>query len=138
MLTMMLNLLPVPVVVLMSYISFAAWILVRHIEKLQPTHVTPEQISLDEDIPFETDLSGNKVFEQIEALNDRDKDELRLANQEWYEKCEELSAEITVLKARIETKEEMLLIIVTVLAMLITSYSCITYMVLLTTGFKKV
>jgi hypothetical protein len=134
----MLNLLSAPVVILMSYISIAAWILVQHIEKLQATHVTPEQISLDEDIPIETDVSGNKLFEQIEALNDRDKDELRLANQEWYEKCEELSAEIRELKTRLETKEEMLLIIVTVLAMLITSYSCITYMVLLTTGFKTV
>ena len=134
----MLNLLSAPVVILMSYISIAAWILVQHIEKLQATHVTPEQISLDEDIPIETDVSGNKVFEQIEALNDRDKDELRLANQEWYEKCEELSAEIRELKIRLETKEEMLLIIVTVLAMLITSYSCITYMVLLTTGFKTI
>ena len=134
----MLNLLSAPVVILMSYISIAAWILVQHIEKLQATHVRPEQISLDEDIPIETDVSGNKVFEQIEALNDRDKDELRLANQEWYEKCEELSAEIRELKTRLETKEEMLLIIVTVLAMLITSYSCITYMVLLTTGFKTI
>ena len=134
----MLNLLSAPVVILMSYISIAAWILVQHIEKLQATHVISEQISLDEDIPIETDVSGNKVFEQIEALNDRDKDELRLANQEWYEKCEELSAEIRELKTRLETKEEMLLIIVTVLAMLITSYSCITYMVLLTTGFKTV
>jgi hypothetical protein len=134
----MLNLLSAPVVILMSYISIAAWILVQYIEKLQATHVTPEQISLDEDIPIETDVSGNKVFEQIEALNDRDKDELRLANQEWYEKCEELSAEIRELKTRLETKEEMLLIIVTVLAMLITSYSCITYMVLLTTGFKTI
>ena len=84
------------------------------------------------------DLSGNKVFEQIESVVGRFNEELQAANEEWYQTCEELSTEIKELKARIETKEEMLLILATVLAILISSYSCVVYVHYISMGFKKV
>ena len=140
-----MNILPTPVMILFSYISIAAWLLVYYIEKLQATHICIEQTPVETDIPFveadetdQIDLSGNKVFQQIESVVGRFNEELQAANEEWYKTCEELSAEIKELKARIETKEEMLLILATVLAILISSYSCVVYVHYISMGFKKV
>ena len=135
------QMLPTPVMVLFSYISIAAWLLVYYIEKLQTTHISIEQTPIEADETIETDetdLSGNKVFQQIETVMGRFNEELQAANEEWYQTCEELSAEIKELKARIETKEEMLLILATVVAILISSYSCIVYVQYVSMGFKKV
>jgi hypothetical protein len=131
-----MNILPTPVMILFSYISIAAWLLVYYIEKLQATHIYIEQTPVETDIPFveadeteQIDLSGNKVFQQIESVVGRFNEELQAANEEWYKTCEELSA---------ETKEEMLLILATVLAILISSYSCVVYVHYISMGFKKV
>ena len=82
-------------------------------------------------------LADEKVDEQINSLIDRENDELREANQQWFEKCEELYAENKNLNYQILQTRKMLLTGGYIALTMLICYAAVAYTYILAGGLSK-
>ena len=137
MLTFLANLIITPFAIVFSYAAVGTWLLCQAFmnfgfdvadkdsDKASEISVT-EELSMDE-----------KIDEQVDALLDRENHDLREANQQWFEKYEELYAENKQLKNQVRQGNMMLYTVGCISMIMLWSYGLIAYVHILTTGLSK-
>jgi hypothetical protein len=137
MLAFLANLIMTPFAIVFSYTAVGSWIVYNAImglgiEMADKDSDKASEISVTEDLTLE-----EKVDEQVNSLLDRENEDLRNANQQWFEKCEELHADNKELKNEVRQLRTMLYTVGCISMIMLWSYGLFAYMHLLTTGLSK-
>ena len=118
-----------PFTIAFSYAAVGTWLLGQSFISFSVEDKDSDkgsEISVDE-----------KIDEQIDSLIDRENEELRMANQQWFEKYEELYAKNKELKSQIKQARTMLCTAGCISMIMLSSYSMIAYAHILTAGLAK-
>jgi len=137
MIAFLANLIITPATIVFSYAAVGTWLLYQAFmnfgfdvadkdsDKASEISVT-EELSMDE-----------KIDEQVDALLERENADLRDANQQWFEKYEELYAENKELKSQVKQGRTMLYTVGCIAIIMLWSYGLVAYAHILAVGLSK-
>jgi hypothetical protein len=133
MLAFLANLVMTPFAIVFSYAAVGTWLLcsaftgfgIDVADKAPEISVT-EELSMDE-----------KIDEQVDGLLERENTDLREANEQWFNKYEELYAENKELKSEVRQVRMMLYTVACVSMIMLWSYGLVAYAYILATGLSK-
>jgi hypothetical protein len=134
MLALLTNLMT-PFTIALSYAAVGTWLLSQSFISFSVEDKDSDkgsEISVDEKLSMD-----EKIDEQIDSLLDRENDELREANQQWFEKYEELYAKNKELKNEVQQSRIMLYTACCISMIMLSSYSMIAYAHILAVGLAK-
>lgn len=137
MLAFLANLIMTPAMIVFSYAAVGTWLICQAfmhfsfvVEEKDSDKVS--EISVNEELSMD-----EKIDEQVDALLERENADLREANQQWFEKYEELYAENKELKSQVRQGNVMLYTVGCISMIMLWSYGLIAYVHILTTGLSK-
>lgn len=137
MLAFLANLIMTPFAIVFSYAAVGTWLLYEAFMNFG-FDVTDKDSDKASEISVTEELSmDEKIDEQVDALLERENHDLREANQQWFEKYEELYAENKQLKNQVRQGNMMLYTVGCISMIMLWSYSLIAYVHILTTGLSK-
>ena len=117
--------------IVFSYAAVGTWLLCQAFMNFG-FDVVDKDSDKNSEISITEELSmDEKIDEQVDGLLERENADLRDANQQWYEKYEELHAENKDLKSQIKQANTMLYTVTRISMLMLWSYGMIAYVHLL-------